>query len=675
MPRSLVVAGLLVVVAVTALSATAPAQPEPYAQDVRPLLTRYCLDCHNAKTTRGGLDLARRQGHEGPAAWVSVWERLRSGQMPPAGQPQPTGPERARLLAWIEQRFADHTLDGQPDPGPLRPRRLNAREHMNSFRDLATARDTARPRRVSFTAKPDGSLSLYGILPPPEHPCAFVPRLLPQDTADGGFDTLGENLSVPPFLVEKHLRCAKVLLDDLFTLNAGRGNSYQWPLYQSLTTLQKGPPPRGLTQRQAVTAFLKNFASRAFRRPVTAEEIARYDKLFDQTPGADFEQAIRLPLQAILASPRFVLLWSDAPAPTDKQRVRPLDDHELATRLALFLWSSVPDRELTQLAEQGKLREPVVLEQQVRRMLHADRVREGLLHGFFAQWLQLDRLDRTAPDAEKYPGYFRDNLAELMKTEVVLFIEAMLGEDRSILEFLDAEWGILCQPLAEHYGIANFPGKKPGSNAAPPWYRVTLPDRRRGGVLTMGKVLTGTSQPVRTSPVQRGKWILETILGITPPPPPPEVDNVLKEERGNERLTVPQLLARHRDNPACASCHNLIDPLGLAFENFDPVGRWRERDQDQPVAARGALADGTKFDGIVELKTLLLARKEEFVRGFVERMLAYALGRKLEFYDAATVRQIVTAVTRDDYKLSRVVVEVARSYPFLQRRVNEGNKP
>jgi hypothetical protein len=648
-------------------------------QDIRPLLSKYCVSCHGEQKPKAGLNLAAMRAEGNPKAWKLVWDRIKARQMPPAGKPQPTPAERERVTAWIEGTFAKHTLDGHPDPGPLRPRRLNVREHMNTFRDLALTKGNAQVRRVAYTSKPDGSVNLYGaIVPPPEHPCAFVSRTLPQDTNDGGFDTISENLSIPPFLIEKYLRCSKVLLDEMFTLNATRGSSYQWPLYADLLRLQKGPQPKGMTQRQALSAFLKEFATRAFRRPVTADEVEKYAKLFDlaQEKGEDFESSIRLPLQAILVSPRFVVLWGDSKAGGEDKAapgVRLLDDYELATRLSYFLWSSLPDRELFQAAQQGRLQDPQVLEQQVRRMLHDRRITDGFLEGFLCQWLQLDRLDRNTPHAGKYAFYFQNNLAELMKQELLLFTDAVLVEDHSILEFIDADWGFVCYPLAQHYGIDNFPGKKPPSNAQPPWYRIKYPDKHRGGVLTMGKVLTGTSQPVRTSPVHRGKWILETILGTPPPPPPPDVDNVLKEEKdeGKMNLTVPQRMARHRANPACYSCHQMIDPLGMAFENFDPVGKWRDQDQDQPIDARGTLVDGKEFNGVAELKALLLSRKDDFTRCFVEQMLAYALGRKLEFYDAATVKQITQAVAQDECKLSRVVVEVARSYPFRHRRTKE----
>jgi hypothetical protein len=655
--------------------------PDDPPREVRDLLAQYCLACHGNKKSRGGLNLAAISAPETvakhPTPWKRVWDHVKARQMPPPDQPQPTAVERERLTAWIEGVLARLTLDGHPDPGPLHPRRLNVREYRNTLRDLATSRGNALPRRTAYTPKPDGSVNLYqSVVPPPEHPCAFVSRTLPQDTSEGGFDTVGENLSIQPFLLEKYLRCSKLLLDDMYSLNPRQGSSYQWPLHRDVVTVQKGPWPKGsTTPREALPAFLKEFATRAFRRPVAVEEVAKYVKLFDeaQEQGDDFETAIRLPLQAILVSPRCVVLWGDAGVEKpgkDAPPVRPLDNYELATRLSYFLWSSLPDRELFQAAEKGRLQDPQVIEQQVRRMLNDRRITTGLFEGFLCQWLQLDKLDRNTPDAERYAFYFQNNLGELMRNELLLFSDAILVEDRSILEFVDADWGFVCYPLAQHYGIENFPGKKPPNNSLPPWYRIKFADRRRGGVLTMGKVLTGTSQPLRTSPVHRGKWVLESILGTPPPPPPPDVDNALKEEKdeGKKSLTVRQRLERHRENPACFSCHRLIDPLGMALETFDPVGRWREKDQDQPIDTTGTLTDGKEFKGAEGLKTLLLARRDDFVRCFVERMLTYALGRKLEYHDAATVKDIARAVAQDGDRFSRVVVEVAKSYPFRHRR-------
>ena len=333
----------------------------------------------------------------------------------------------------------------------------------------------------------------------------------------------------------------------------------------------------------------------------------------------------------------------------------------------------MPDRELTLLAEKGQLRDAKVLESQVRRMMNDWRARDGLLMGFLCQWLQLDRLERANPDAGQYASYFQNNLGELMTQELILFADAIMVEDRSILEFVNADWGFIAQPLAVHYGLENFPGKKQPPGTLPNWYRVKFTDKRRGGILTMGKVLTGTSQPLRTSPVARGKWMLEAVLGTPPPPPPPDVDNVLREDKDDKKpLTVRQRMEKHRATAACASCHRLIDPLGMALETFDPVGRWRDNDQGQPINPSGELVDGKAFKGIEDLKAVLLSRKDDFTRAFVQHMLTYALGRKLDYYDVKTVREISEQVAQDEYRFSRVVLEVVKSYPFRQRRGKEG---
>jgi hypothetical protein len=645
-----------------------------FKTEVSPILKVHCTPCHNADKARGKFNLATLQKPDAlakPASWKKVWQRVRTHQMPPPERKQPTFAERQKVIAWIEDVFVNATLEGERDPGPLPPRRLTVREMMHTLRDLAVT--NARPfvRKTSFEPLKDGRISLYLMIPPREHPTDFVARMLPQDTNDGGFDTIADNLSLPPFMMEKYLRVTKVLLDDAYSTKGKETNGrYNWTLREELDRLEKGPP-KGMTPRQAMVKFLQSFASRAFRRPVNAEEVEKYAKLFDLATekGEKFETAIRLPVQAILVSPRFVLLWS---SDTHKAAgpVRPLDDYELATRLSYFIWSSMPDRELFQLAEKGQLRDDKVYEAQVRRMMGDWRSRDGLLFGFLMQWLQADRLERANPDAEKYASYFQNNLGELMTHEMMLFADAIVVENRSILEFIDADWGFACYPLAEHYGLKDFPGRKPPSNAQPSWYRVKYPDGRRGGVLTMGKVLTGTSPSLRTSPVARGKWVLETILGTPPAPPPPDVDNVLREDKQDKKdLTVRQRMEKHRADPSCAACHRLIDPLGMALENFDPVGRWRTTDQGQPIDASGALVDGKKFKGVEDLRTLLASRKEDFARSFVQHMLAYALGRKLDYYDARTVREITAAVAADDYRFSRVVMEIAKSHSFRHRRV------
>jgi hypothetical protein len=648
---------------------------------IGPFLNKYCLSCHSGKKARGSLDL-ESLANDDPGAkikvWKKVWDRLRAHQMPPPDKPQPTHLERRAIVTSLETVFAQAKWGDHPDPGPLQPRRLNVREYMNTLRDLAVTNSRPFVRKTSFEPLKDGRISLYLMIPPREHPTDFVARMLPQDTNNGGFDTIADNLSFPAFLMEKYLRVTKVLLDDMYSVKGREKNGrYEWTLREEVDRLEKGPP-KGLTPRQGLVKFLQSFANRAFRRPVSAEEVEKYAKLFDlaEQKGEKFETAIRLPLQAILVSPTCLLLWHDAPRREERRgashHIAPLSDYELATRLSYFLWNSMPDRELFQMAEKGQLRDEKVLEAQIRRMMADWRSRDGLLFGFLMQWLQVDRLDRANPDADKYASYFQNNLGELMTLEIMLFADAIMVEDRSILQFLDADWGFLCYPLAQHYGIDNFPGKKPPSNALPSWYRVKSPDQRRGGVLTMGKVLTGTSQPLRTSPVARGKWVMETILGTPPTPPPPNVDNVLREDKADAKpLTVRQRMEKHRADASCAACHRHIDPLGMALEKFDPVGRWRETDQTQPIDASGELVDGTKFKGIEELRGVLASRKEEFTRAFVQHMLAYGLGRKLDYYDVKTVREIAEKTGRDEYRFSRVVLEVAKSYPFRYRRVKD----
>ncbi len=663
--------------AIVMLTGTVRAQDKSHADldAIRPLLGRYCVSCHNSKKAKASLNLESQQTL---TTWKKVWDRLRSHSMPPSASTQPTLLERQRIIGSLEDVFVQAKWHGHPDPGPLPSRRLNVRETMNTLRDLAVTNARPAVRKTSFEPIKDGRISLYRMIPPPEHATDFVARMLPQDTNDGGFDTIADNLSLPPFLMEKYLRVTKVLLDDVYSVKGREKNGrYNWTLREEVDRLEKGPP-NGMTPRQTLVKLLQSFASRAFRRPVDADEAERYAKLFDlaQAKGENFERSIRLPLQAILVSPNFLLLWHDAPRRILQNAklppVEPLNDYELAARLSYFLWSSMPDQELFKLAEQGQLRDEKVLDAQIRRMMSDWRSRDGLLHGFLMQWLQVDRLERANPDADKFASYFQNNLSEQMTLEVMLFADAIMVEDRSIVEFIDADWGFISYPLAQHYGLANFPGKKPSPNTLPNWYRVKYPDKTRGGVLTMGKMLTGTSQSLRTSPVARGKWVLETILGTQPAAPPPEVDNVLREDKQDAKaLTVRQRMEKHRADLNCASCHRLIDPLGMALEKYDPVGRWREMDQSQPIDASGELIDGTKFKGIADLKAVLVSRKLEFTRAFVEHMLAYGLGRKLDYYDAKTVREITARVAADDYRFSRVVMEIAKSYPFRHRRGRE----
>jgi len=406
----------------------------------------------------------------------------------------------------------------------------------------------------------------------------------------------------------------------------------------------------------AARKVLAEFAPKAFRRPVTPEEVARLVKLFEisSQQGDAYEDAIRLPLKAILASPHFLFRVEDDPK--DPKAVRLIDEHELASRLSYFLWSTMPDAELFGLADRGQLRKPGVLEAQVRRMLK-DPKSHALTENFAGQWLQLRSLRTLTPDKGYFPNWSEPIRVALIR-EAELFFENIVREDRSILEFLDADYSFLNEALGRYYGIANVSGSD--------FRKVKLPDHNRGGVITMGSTLTVTSNPTRTSPVKRGKWILENVLGTPPPPPAPDAPPFPPTDQ--IKGTVRQQLEQHRANPACATCHAKLDPLGLGLENFDAVGRWRTSENKLPVDASGVLPDGASFDGPATMKKVLLAKADLFRRCLAEKMLTYALGRGLEYYDKCVLDEVTTKLTKGQDRFSSLILAIVQSEPFQKRK-------
>jgi len=403
--------------------------------------------------------------------------------------------------------------------------------------------------------------------------------------------------------------------------------------------------------------LLTRFASRAYRRPVTAEDVDRLLELFRlvQDSGGTFETGIRLAVQAALVSPHFLFrVELDAGAGAGAV-VSPIDNYQLASRLSYFLWSSMPDELLFRLAEQGVLGQPDVLAAQVRRML-ADPRSQALVENFAGQWLQIRNLSTASPDRKQFKG-FDEELRAAMKQETERFFASIMREDRSVLELLDADYTFVNERLAKHYQIEGIEGNE--------FRRVTLPDRRRGGVLTQASVLLITSNPTRTSPVKRGKWVMEQILGTPPPPPPPGVREL---EQTKLEGTLRQRMEQHRANPSCAVCHTRMDAIGFALENFDAIGAWRDRDEDHEIDASGVLPGGKAFSGAAELKSILAAKPELFARSLVRKMLTYAVGRGLEAYDTQTVAEITERLQAQDYKFSALVLEIVRSEPFQMRR-------
>jgi Protein of unknown function (DUF1592)/Protein of unknown function (DUF1588)/Protein of unknown function (DUF1587)/Protein of unknown function (DUF1585)/Protein of unknown function (DUF1595)/Ca-dependent carbohydrate-binding module xylan-binding/Planctomycete cytochrome C len=411
--------------------------------------------------------------------------------------------------------------------------------------------------------------------------------------------------------------------------------------------------------------FLK-FTELAYRRPVSRKEINPILKLVEKSyeEGESFEESVKLGLQAILISPHFLFRIELDEKPDDPKASHDLSEYELASRLSYFLWSSMPDEELFQLAREKKLHQPEILKKQVLRML-SDSRSIALVKNFGSQWLNLRSLDNAAPDFRKYPE-FNDQLKRAMWKETELLFTEIMKKDRSILEFLTADYTFLNERLAKHYGIKGVEGKK--------FRRVELKQGQRKGVLTHASILTLTSAPKRTIPVKRGKWIMENILGVSPPPPPPGVPELAEAQKKNPKLSIREQMAIHRANPTCASCHVLMDPIGLGFENYDPIGRWREKDNELSIDASGELPGGQKFGNALELVSLLEKNKKQFGSHLSRQLLTYALGRGLLYYDDCAIEEVVLELENQDYRFSVLVSEIVLSHPFTRRRGDGGQE-
>ena len=420
-------------------------------------------------------------------------------------------------------------------------------------------------------------------------------------------------------------------------------------------------PTTAAEETPCATEILENLAARAFRGPTAPGDMDVLMGFYRQgrTTG-DFERAIRFSLQAILASPRFVFRLEEVPSALRAGQSYRINDQDVASRLSFFLWGTVPDAELLKATAQGLLRTPVALRKQVARML-ADPRSETLATRFAAQWLRLQDLDKMVPDYLQYPD-FDDTLAAGMRRETELFVDSLLREDRSVLELLDSDYTFVNERVAIHYGIPNVTG--------PAFRRVAVSDPNRRGILGHGSILALTSIADRTSPVLRGKWIMEVLLGSPPPAPPPNVPALdeTKDVKGGRTLSIRERMEQHRANPACMSCHKVIDPLGLALENFDVTGAWRIKDNEVPVDPVGDLYDGAKMNGPSGLRAALIKHQDAFLLSFTERLFTYALGRRVESFDMPTVRQIIKDASAQHYKMSVFVQGVVASQAFRMSR-------
>jgi uncharacterized protein DUF1592/uncharacterized protein DUF1588/uncharacterized protein DUF1585/uncharacterized protein DUF1587/uncharacterized protein DUF1595/cytochrome c len=615
------------------------ADPDALHSVIRPLVTRFCTSCHGPSRPKGGLDLSSFPNETATKPRRRTLERIREyiegGIMPPENSPQPTREEAVQLSNWIKAALERDDRGTSVNPGRVTIRRLNRVEYNNTIRDLIG---------VDFRPADD----------------------FPSDDVGYGFDNIGDVLSLPPVLMERYLAAAELISGRAITLTTNRESAE--PLPDSHRRILFREPRSPGEYPDAARAILERFASRAYRRPVTPDETSRLMGLVELAlqNGDSFERGIQLAVQAVLISPHFLFrveLGSRPRAMSEADRtahdVEPLGEFELASRLAYFLWSSMPDEELFGLAARGKLHEPETLTEQVGRMLKDPKSR-ALVENFAGQWLQIRNLKAANPDRDRFPG-FDEPLRAAMLRETELFTAEILRDDRSVLDFLDADFTYLNERLARHYGMMGISGEE--------FRRVRLDDPTRGGLLTQASILTVTSNPNRTSPVKRGRWVLEQLLGTPPPPPPPGVAPLKEDQAADSSLSLRRRMEQHRARPNCAVCHNRLDPLGFGLENYDGVGAWREKEGGQPVDASGTLPSGESFRGPGELKAILKARPREFARCLAEKMLTYALGRGLEDDDRCAVERIVKDLESRQYRCSTLVLGIVMSDPFRKRRL------
>jgi len=616
--------------AILALAARPPAAPAGLADFAR----AYCAECHGGAKPKGGVDLAPFAADadflRDPDLLFGLRAMLEGGEMPPAeAEKQPSAAERAAAVAAAAELLAQADAAAAGDPGEVVLRRLNRSQFRNTVRDLfGVAHDPARD--------------------------------LPEDPTADGFDSMGGGLWVSPLLAEKYLDAVDTTLDAVFADAAARARL----LAPGVGEQEGGAGEQtGADSAAAARAVLAAFLPRAFRRPATTSEIDERLALWSEARarGADFSAALRPALAAALLSPHFLFrVERDLPAP-EGQRARLLDGWEIASRLSYLLWSTMPDAELFAAAADGRLLTPEGRAQQARRMLADPRIR-ALADDFFAQWLGFRGVLDLAVDIRKYPDFYGKDLRQPFYEEAALHCEALAREDRSILLLLDAPTSFLNDRLASHYGV---PGVEGGAMR-----EVALPDRNRGGAPAWGASLTITSYPLRTSPVLRGRWVLESLLADPPKPPPPEAGKLPEDDKVDDGQTPRARLERHRADPACAGCHAAMDPLGFALENYDGIGKWREADAGGPVDARGLLPDGTELAGMTGLKDALLARKHAFARAAADRLFVYAVGRASAYADRALLDRLAADCLAQDGRFSALLLGIVESPPFLTRRAS-----
>lgn len=584
-------------------------------------LTKYCYDCHTGEKAEGGVRVDFLGAGGKLEDHVELVDKillvLKEQQMPPADAEQPDGAERVQTIEWIEQRLRQFDCGSASRPGRVTMRRLNRTEYNNTVRDL-----TGLDLRLAND--------------------------FPSDDVGNGFDNIGDVLSLPPILMEKYLAAAKQIADEVM----------KSPDAAKKVFPRQASDPKNIDEVvEAARANASSFAQRAFRRPLEAGETERLFNLMRVAwdSNATKEEIMQTLITAILASPHFIYRVEEDDPQDFVDGVRPLNDFELASRLSYFLWSSMPDDPLLELAQEGKLHTAEQLHAEVDRML-ADPKAKALVENFAGQWLQLRDLEAMSPDPAKFAS-FDATLRGSMRRETELLFSSILDENRSILELLGADYTYVDERLAKHYGIEGVSGKE--------FKKVDLMGKRRG-VLMHGSILLLTSNPTRTSPVKRGKWVLENLLAEPPPPPPPNVPEL--GAAGETLGTLRQQMEQHRVNPNCAVCHVKMDAVGFGLENFDAIGAWRDADGREKIDPSGILPGGRTFSGPLDLVQILVEdKKAEFARCLSLKMLTYALGRGLGVADRCTISSIVENLAKDDYRFATLIKSIVTSPPFTNQ--------
>lgn len=613
----------MMVLALGATSFTFAQAPGQYSTDAAgKFLKGYCVACHQGKSSAGGLDLSsfseKSSFQQHPDRWTAVMNRVRNSEMPPKGAKAPSGDEREQFTDWANASLRAEACAAGVTPGPAPIRRLNRAEYRSTIRDL---------------------LGIH----------LDVSANLPGDGAGGeGFDNAAETLFLSPIHAEKYLEAARL------ALNTALGDA------KSREKLLTAKPGKDVSPDAAARKILDGFLPRAFRRPVTDADIEPFLNIFHaaRKQKESFENSIGLTLRGVLISPDF-LFRSELQNSSSQPRL--LNDYALASRLSYFLWGTMPDNLLFDLAADGKLQDPQILEWQIARMLRNPKALD-FEERFVEQWLGTRELGKSfTPDLNLFPIYKDEELRSDIRYQPIMFFRELIMNDLSLLNLIDSRFTFATRKLKKLYNI-DFPLSKPNTSGMP--QRMELPENSdRGGLLGMTAVLAVSSHPHRTSPVLRGKWVLDSLLGTPPPPPPPNVPE-LKQSEGAAPKTLRELLTQHRANAVCASCHNRIDPIGFALENYDVLGRWRTEDAGKPIDNAGELPDGKKFSGPTELKKVLLDRKDLFIRYLTQKMLGYALGRGLTLSDSCTVDTIVAKLEQKNYSAQTLIREIVFSMPF-----------